>query len=372
MNKCISIYPHSINDDYKSKVNDYISLAKEYGFNEVFTSIHLPEYSLLQQLQCLNIIANAALDRGLTLTVDIGGHYIDEILNNIDYLKLIKNIKIDFIRLDYGYDFNHVGKLYEILNIRGFVINASMYNEKEFNEIFNSFYSISKNIEIRACHNFYIREESGFDTAFALRQDSYLRKYNIPIYYCVRSYASPRGPIYKGLCTIEKHRNMNIDEVLCDLYLNYNINNYLMGDEWLSIDELKLFKDTLDSLTNTLDEEVRIKVNILKQANEIERSILLGKHVFRYDSPFNLLRSRSSRQMAEFGKDIPANNCIERNRGSITIDNSSYKRYSGELEVVLSNMDIDKRVNVVACINDKNDLIKLMRFREGHTYVFYE
>ena len=76
--------------------------------------------------------------------------------------------------------------------------------------------------------------------------------------------------------------------------------------------------------------------------------------------------------MAEFASVIKQNNTLERKAGDITIDNEFYKRYSGELQVVTQDSLADERVNVVAKLADKKDLIKLLRFREGITYHFNE
>ena len=102
-----------------------------------------------------------------------------------------------------------------------------------------------------------------------------------------------------------------------------------------------------------------------------EKNIVLGKHIFRYDSPSNLLRSVSSRQMAEKARLIKPNNVIERKCGCISIDNELYKRYSGEMEVVLKDKEADERVNVVGYINN-DDLYKLSAYKDGMSYDFIE
>ena len=76
--------------------------------------------------------------------------------------------------------------------------------------------------------------------------------------------------------------------------------------------------------------------------------------------------------MAEYASEIEINNTIRRDAGAITIDNRLYKRYSGELQVVLKNKEADERVNVAARIKDPDDLIRLRRFKEGTDYLFVE
>lgn len=372
MYKCVAIYPHEIDKEYINSINKTIDLAYNYDFNEIFTTIHLPEYSLSLQIETLEIIAKKAKEKNLTITVDIGGNYIKEVLNNKTYINTLRDLNIDFIRLDYGFDFEQIKDLYQMLNTRGFVINASIYNEEEIDEIVKKFKEIDEKLEIRACHNYYLRNESGIDDIFAYKQDAYFKKYHIPVYYCIPTHSNPRGPLYLGLCTIEKHRDMKLQEIIVDLYLNHDLEAFMMADEWLSENEFKEIERILNFLQKPLNKEEKISVEFLNNTNKEEKDIVLGKHQFRYDSPFTLLRSQSSRQMAEFASEIKPMNIINRRIGDITIDNINNKRYSGEMQVSLRENKEDERINVVARVVKEEDLIKLLRFKEGITYNFIE
>lgn len=372
MIKCVAIYPNHITEEYIGKVKESVGRAFLHHFDEIFTTIHLPEYTLEQQMECFKIIAGEAKKHSMEVTVDIGGAYITEILSDEKKLACLKEIPLDFIRLDYGYDEEQVKVLYEQLNIRGFVLNASIYSQKEVDENMSFFQTIDDNIEIRACHNFYIREATGIDGEYALRQDSYLKKYKVPIYYCVPSYSNPRGPLHLGLCTLEKHRNKSIRNVLADLYLNYNLTAFMMADEWLSESEYQEVEETMNILMSELEKEVVIDIQFYENVCEEEKKIVLKDHAFRNDSPEQFLRSQSSRQMAEFGCVIEKNHTIKREEGMITIDNKLNKRYSGELQVITKEACQDDNVNVVAKLVHQADLLKLKRFREGISYRFRE
>lgn len=153
MIKTIAIYPHPVNEEYKEKVQRKIELASIYGFDEVFTTIHLPEISLEEQLEAFELISKLAKEVNLEITVDIGGTFFDDILENEEILNKLKNIDFDFIRLDYGSDINKTRKLYSLLSFRGIVINASIYNEEETIKEIELLKAIDEKIEIRACHN---------------------------------------------------------------------------------------------------------------------------------------------------------------------------------------------------------------------------
>ena len=366
MLKCIAVYPEQSWEQSKEKLREYLKLAKKMGINEVFTSIHLPELSLPEQIGFLNEVAICAKDLKLDLIADIGGGFIKEALSDGKIMNQLRSFEIAYLRLDYGYSFEQLKMLYEKLNLRGFVINASMFHEAEIENHLRFFYKLDPNISIRACHNFYVREESGLDKDFALKQSSYFEKRNIPVYYCVPSYDHPRGPLHLGLPTIEAHRHQPVESVLLDLCCTYHAEAVLLADEWMSEKTLQKMNDFL------LNKEVEIPVVFEKSATEKERNIVLGNHTFRYDSNASFLRSRSSREMAEFASVISGNNCIKRRIGDITVDNENYLRYSGEMQVVLRDFKADSRVNVIAHLKNREDINKLSYYRDGIVYRFIE
>ncbi|MDN5352687.1 MAG: uncharacterized protein PWQ12_1608, partial [Clostridiales bacterium] len=57
------------------------------------------------------------------------------------------------------------------------------------------------------------------------------------------------------------------------------------------------------------------------------------------------------REYATQGDLITPGNCIERVRGSITMDNIGYKRYSGEIQILKTDFPQDDRVNVIGKID---------------------
>ena len=362
MIKSVAIYPEVISDKYLKQIKEYISLLDSYNYNEIFTTVHLPELSFEIQLECLKKIITEAQDSKLDIVTDVGGKYVKDLINS--------DIQgIDYIRLDCNFELSEVRELYSKLHLKGFIINASTYNEKEFTEFLKELKNIDEKMEIRCCHNFYVKEESGLDDIFAIKEDMMIKKHNLPVYYCIPSHNNPRGPLYLGLCTLEKHRHMTLDDIVADLYLNYEADGYLLSDMWFSKEELDLIDKTLNSLNVKLTNPVFIDIRLDEDITEAEKDIVLKEHVFRHDSPYNLLRSSSSRRMAEFANELPKRNTVKRKRGAITIDNILNRRYSGELSIVLDERGTDDRVNVVGYVDEK-DIVKLRRYKEGYRYQF--
>ena len=371
MNKIIAIYPN-LEKDYLNKCEEYIKLAKQYNFNEVFTSLHLPEVQLDIQVDFLYSLANIVKKYDMKLIADIGGNSIKQIIN--DNKLLDKLSLVDYFRLDYGYDHQDIKYIHDYLNNEGFIINASIYNAEESKR--EVVFIRSLNALLRACHNFYPRVESGLDEQLVLIQKKIFNSLNVPIYYCVPSSTNPRGPIYKGLPTIEQHRFLDVKQVLSQLLYKYNADGILLGDNFYSEDELakcnniEEIKYEIDDVKIPKYSNIAINEEIhIHTFSDLYDDIIFQNHVFRYDSNNKFLRSKSSRTMAEFSKAIEPFNCIERKAGYITIDNKLYERYSGELQVVLADSPLDSRINVVGYI-EECDKEKLLQFRNNYSYTF--
>ena len=156
MLRCVSVYPEKTGLGMKKKIEDYLTLAKQYHVDEVFSSIHLPEFTLKEQIDFLSDVATISKNLEMKLTADIGGNFICEALENKEIMNQLKEFDIAYLRLDCGYDFDQIRELYKQLDLEGFVINASMMDEKEVHQHLQFFYSLDPNISIRACHNFYV------------------------------------------------------------------------------------------------------------------------------------------------------------------------------------------------------------------------
>jgi uncharacterized protein len=74
-------------------------------------------------------------------------------------------------------------------------------------------------------------------------------------------------------------------------------------------------------------------------------------HTNRRDAARDVIRSAESRLSLAWPDDAlrPANT-IPRKKGSVTIDNSQYGRYAGELQITLADLPANEKVNVVGRI----------------------
>ncbi len=86
-----------------------------------------------------------------------------------------------------------------------------------------------------------------------------------------------------------------------------------------------------------------------------------GLHQNRWDAARDVIRSANAR-FKKIDEIIPESP-LSRNKGSITIDNQYYGRYMGEIQICLSDLPTDKKVNVVAQIVPED--LSLLKWCKG-------
>ena len=152
-----------------------------------------------------------------------------------------------------------------------------------------------------------------------------------------------RGPLFEGLPTLESQRNMKPYVAYMEMKYLYNLDNILVGDLGISSKQIELIsaaeKDNIILLPCTINEKYHEYLN---------RDLTV-----RDDSPDNLLRIKESRMYASFNREIEPENTVERTKGSITVDNIKYLRYSGELQICKKDYPICEKVNVIGHIDDE-------------------
>lgn len=366
MNSSVAIYPSALWKKQTGQWADYLKLARGYGFREVFSSMHLPELDLKDQVEMLEELAKMTSDLEMELTVDIGGGEICRLLDNCDMSARVREAHIDLLRLDYGFHLEQARQLYRSLGIKGFVINASIYSREQAEKVREELTAIDNSMELRACHNYYPRPETGLDREFFNGQNRIFADLGLVTYACIPGKSHPRPPLGLGLPTLEEHRKMDLERICVDLAGSPGIGGVMAADEFFSEKELACVARAVKREPLVL--HVRLEAGI----GAAERELLLNtSHLIRYDSNRQVLRSRTSREMSRIGRRVAPGLTAERRRGTVTVDNERYGRYSGEVQILLESLAADERVNCCGRIVD-GDFWKLEYYRQGFTYRFEE
>ncbi len=366
MNSSIAIYPSVQWRQQTVLWSDYLEKAGKYGFREVFSSIHLPELALKDQVEMLEELARTANHLGMELTVDIGGGEIGQLLADSQMCARVRCAGIGLLRLDYGFCTEQAGALYNRLGIKGFVVNASIYDREEAEAVKKNLTAIDSRLELRACHNFYPRPETGLDREFFNEQNRIFAELGLITYACIPGKSYPRPPLGLGLPTLEQHRGMNLEQVCVDLVCSPGIGGVMAADEFFNETELACVARAVNREALTL--QIRLETGV----GQVERELILGtSHHIRYDSNRQVLRSRTSREMSRIGAKVAPGLTGERRRGMVTVDNERYGRYSSEVQILLADLEADSRVNCCGQISEE-DMWKLDFYRQGFDYQFQE
>jgi len=298
-----------------------------------FTSMHLAEEFFDGYREKSLGIFKAIHDKGSIIMVDISPVGI-EALGFKNLLEFMDATHVDIVRCDYGFTNE---ELIEAGKHAAIALNAST-NDYEVAKTL-----LKEGVKVYACHNFYPRPETGLDEDFFLERNKELKQMGLEPMAFISGDKVRRIPLELGLPTLERHRDLKPYIQYVELKEIYGVNEILVGDPQISDKQKELIrnyeKDHIISLPVRFDDE---------------HNDLYGKvFTIRSDSPRKFARLGESRQNVPEFTVVEPKNCVERKLGYITMDNSKYLRYSGEIQIVREDAEANERINVIGEIIDE-------------------
>ena len=322
--------------DYPLESNlKYLELLKENNVDIVFASGHMPERNEDFEKE-LKAILDKANELGLKVSLDVSKAVYDT----------YKDYNLYALRLDGGFSKEEV---LEIINEGKFVIemNATVLSKGLLDYLKNNDVDFSR---IRVTHNFYPKKYTGLDVNFVIERNKMLHEYGLDVGIFIPSFNNKRMPLYEGLPTLEMHRNMNYFATLSTIK-SLGCDEVIIGDSYASAKELSLLK-------NFDYDVITLPVEINSNCNVYEREVFNQVHHIRIDSPSVFTRSHVNLMGHE--NEILPHDTIERKKFSVTIDNTLFLRYKGEVNVIKSDLEADKRVNVIGRIIANEYVLSLL------------
>lgn len=295
---------------------NYLEVAHKHKIEMIFSSAHITEAD--RSIEELNAIIEKCNEYGMKFVIDVSKKAFEN-LNLSD--------KVYAYRLDYGFTDKEV---VELSKSDKFMIelNASTLSEEKLLQLIK----LGLNLEhVRASFNYYPKLYTAHEIEDAKAIIEMYNKYGISVGAFLPSEYGKRPPMYQGLPSIEKHRNQNKSISIEELKA-IGVKEVFIGDAYASEEEII-------QLENHCDDDVVLdaKVN-----NSSDKKIFENKLNIRPDYNNLLLRFSGSR-----GINFMPNNCVERVKYSLTVDNALFGRYAGEINVVISDLPADERVNVI-------------------------
>jgi uncharacterized protein len=298
----------------------------------VFTSLHIEEEMKVDHYnQEVEKMLKSLKSMGYKLLVDVSPRTL-QAMSFTSFEQLSQTYQIDVLRADFGFTLEDLIKLSQSVSL---CVNASM-SEAGLQTLVEK-----AKFPIMAMHNFYPRVETGLDLSQLKEKNKPFNALNIPVLAFIPSDIMTRGPMHEGLPTCEVHRYGSLLKAVVELKQN-GVDRVVVGDGVCSM--------KLANLCNIfLHEEIlSLPIQVDLKYDELINQVM----TIRSDSPSAVCRCLESRLYATSGQAIEPFNCIPRDKGSITMDNRKYLRYSGEIQILKQDYMADERVNVIGKVID--------------------
>lgn len=334
MNKGISVFVGL--DDYSLENNlKYIELASKYHYDTVFTSAHINEAS--NAWNDLEKIIEHAKKHNMKVIVDLSKKVYDT-------FPLVS--KMDGVRLDYGFNDEEFVEISKKDTIK-VELNASTITEQKLQKLIDLGLKVDN---VRASFNYYPKLYTGHDIEDVSKKIQMFHKFGIRVGVFIPSMFGKRPPMYEGLPSIEKHRKQNLS-ISIEEIKSIDADEILFGDAYASESELAL-------LDNHLIDDIVLDVIINKDCPDGLIDCLQGLKKIRIDYNQYLLRLNVSKIDNMI---LEPTNTIERKKFDLTIDNYLFKRYQNEVNIVISDIEKDSRVNVIGKVLCSDLIVKKIK-----------
>ena len=323
-----------LNDSATEQQAAYLKQMQQAGFTGVFTSLQLSEAKPEIIRQRLDQLVANCHQLGLTIMADVSAASLQRLGIALHDGKAIQALGLDGLRIDDGIDMTTVAVLSHTMAI---ALNASTLSACMIDQLANAKANLR---HIEAWHNFYPRPETGLDPAWFAQKNKWLHALGFKTMAFISGDAQQRGPLFAGLPTLEAHRGLLPLAAYLELR-QLAIDHVYVGDPQLSPRSIAAFQSY-----------VHDQVLLIQVQTDDERLLHLTWHS-RPDIAQKVVRLAEARLEHIFATPQPAQT-DPRPRGSITLDNSAYGRYAGELQLTRCDLPADPRVNVIGKIEPSN------------------
>ncbi|EPY7704684.1 DUF871 domain-containing protein [Bacillus paranthracis] len=320
------------------KQEEWLKVAKENGFSSIFTSLHIPEDDPGTYKKLIQMLGKQALENNMELMVDVSPKSLHHLGMTYENVEDLLDWGITGLRMDYGIAPKEIARVSHKMKV---ALNASTITDSFWKELITEKIRV-ENVE--AWHNFYPRPETGLAKSFLQKQNQYLHECGIKTMAFIPGDGEKRGPLYEGLPTLEKHRNMRPLEAYLELVQDCGVDKVLIGDISGSVESVQEIASASRGIIPLRYKSFITDKEVLKIVERV--------HTNRLDPARDVIRSVESRE--EHKVILQPMHTITRKKGSITIDNELYGRYAGEMQVAIHDLPADEKVNVVGMVVEED------------------
>ena len=293
--------------------------AAGMGISRLFLSFHIPETDPAAFGATVQPLLRAAREWGMETVGDlVPGNPVPE--------------ELTALRLDDGFTGADIAGLQRKYPERKLVLNASAVKGEQLQELAREGVDFSR---VEALHNFYPHPHTGLSEGYLLRQNQLFHRFGIPVGAFVASQAGRRGPLWEGLPTLEQDRQRSVSLAARQLAA--------LGTDGVYIGDDGPDRQELEALARVSGEVLELTLQV-GESRPLYK--ILGGHVYetRTDEAEEVIRTVNSRTLWKEVEipEFPFRRC---HAGDVTLDNLRYGRYAGELEICLTELPADRRVD---------------------------
>ena len=341
MQNGISIYPGL--DNTVEENLDLIEKAAKLGITRIFTSLHIPETDRQALKRELVRLLKAAQRHRMEIISDIAPGTMEMLGIREFSLSAFRMMGISTLRFDYGYGAQQIAEFSRNRQRIRIQLNASTMTGKFLTELIRNKADFAN---IDALHNFYPRPGTGLSEETLVRKTVMLHNVGIRVGAFVPCSGRRRAPLYEGLPTMEDHRVLSSDLAARHLAA-LGVDSIFLADSLPSDEELL-------AVSRVRADEVIVHARVLTR-DPVQRALLKNTFTSRIDEARDAIRAQESRELLEGA--VAPEPPRPRPSGAVTIDNESYLRYMGELEIIKRPQPADSRTNVVARVAEDESFL---------------
>ena len=346
----ISVY---LNEPSAEKQEAYIRKMRAAGFRGIFTSLHIPEEDPGQYAGRLRTLGNLAATYGMELTADISPASLGHLGLTFRTADRLLDWGVTGLRVDYGISEEETAALSQRMTV---ALNASTLTAETIRKLKKCGLRLSA---AEAWHNFYPRPETGLGVEDFQMRNSWLQSEGMKVMAFVPGDGERRGPLFKGLPTLEDHRDRTSFSAYLDLLDSGCVDHIYIGDPSLSERSLEQLSSHAEGV---------FLLNAIPAFPDAPAALPGSDHTNRQDAARDVIRSAESRMNTNVGdRPITPANTATRPVGSVTIDNSLYGRYQGELQIMKRDLPADEKVNVIGRVIEE-DMPVLRHVKGGDVF----
>ncbi|EMR05423.1 hypothetical protein C772_02656 [Bhargavaea cecembensis DSE10] len=346
----ISVY---LNEPPAENQEAHIRKMRSAGFRGIFTSLHIPEDDPGQYADRLRALGQLAASNKMELTADISPASLGHLGLTFKTADRLLDWGVTGLRVDYGISEEETAALSHRMTV---ALNASTLTGESIRRLKECGLRLSA---AEAWHNFYPRPETGLGWEDFTERNRWLRSEGLKVMEFVPGDGERRGPLYKGLPTLEAHRDRTSFSAYLDLLNSGCVDHIYIGDPSMSGHSLEQFNCHAEGI---------FLLRAAPAFPDAQAALPGTGHTNRLDAARDVIRSAESRLYGNAGdRPVEPANTAARPVGAVTIDNSRYGRYQGELQITKRDLPSDEKVNVVGRIIE-DDLPILPHIRGGSAF----